>query len=686
MAAARRRRLSPAGIAMLLLALLVLVPSAAATPLSPGEKSAGPADPEDSAQLTITSITPVVEGDSTGLVIGELTNTTDATLTAPEVSLVGRAASGNRGDIVTWAEGTEPVAKEPRATATLGDLDPGESASFSLEVTADDLAPDLTAGAAWVSIQTERTAIHTFIGVHRAKEYVPMSMVWGVPLLLPSDERLFGPPGPERTQAWEEAVGPDSRLWQLTEQPPAKDEVWILDPSLIALPPEPSENAQAGTATTRALAAEREIRSQWASRVRSALDPARTIVLPAADADVSAAARSKAVADLVAPQVEEGVRAADMLGDAYANVQWPADPLVTMGRAAALGRLQPGAADPTILTDTSAIAPGGFTPTGATRTTGGTPLLVADRPLSMLAGSVATPEAATLARQRLVAESSVLLGERPGTPRSVLVVPDRGSLPSPEDYSQLRQAVDEIPWLERGSITDMLDRVETAPQDAVPRTAAQIEHATGATGTPVVGKRRAARIVRTREEMHVFASVRADGPLWSQRVNASLDQLTSARWRTDRSSYDSLSDHLTEEVSLTREDLVVSSGEVNFFADTGRLQITIVNNSDVELTNLDVRVESETPSFRIQEPSKPLTIGPTGQQKVTVQATALAAGRTPVHVVVTTPDGHQLTDRATLKVRMRPTGETVYWAIGGIAVVLLGAGTWRSLRRRKTQP
>ena len=75
---------------LLLLAMLVLLPSAAATPLSPGEDSTEP-------ELTISSITPVVDGESTGLVEGELTNTTDVTLIAPEVSLVGRAASADRG-------------------------------------------------------------------------------------------------------------------------------------------------------------------------------------------------------------------------------------------------------------------------------------------------------------------------------------------------------------------------------------------------------------------------------------------------------------------------------------------------------------------------------------------------------------------------------------------------------------
>lgn len=659
----------------MLLAMLVLLPSAAATPLSPGEDST-------ESELTISSITPVVEGESAGRVDGELTNTTDETLVAPEVSLVGRAASADRDDIAAWADGTDPIAKDPRATATLEDLEPGESAAFTIEVTADDLAPGLTAGASWVSVQTPRSAVHTFMGVHRSKEYVPMDMVWGVPLLLPTEEALFGEPGADRTQAWEDTVGPDSRLWEMTEEPPAEDEVWILDPSLLSLPPEPTEDT--GQELSRALTAERDIRSEWASRVRSTLDPARTIVLPFADADVAAAAGSKAVADLVAPQVKEGVRSAGLLSDAHGDIQWPSDGVVTERRAASLSRIHPGSTPPTLLTDTSAIAPGGFTPTGATRATHGAGLLVADDSLSTLAGEVSSPETATLARQRLVAETSVLLGERPGTPRSLLVVPDRESETSPEDYELLRDAVDEIPWLERGSFVDMLAQVDDAPRDAVPRTARQIERATGEIAPPVLDPTVAAGIAEYRRSMSTFASVRSDGPIWKQTVGAGLDQLTSSRWRSDVSSFDGLYDHLGEAVSLTRDDLVVSSGEVNFFADTGRLQITIVNRTDVELNNLDVRVESQTPSFRIQEPSKLLTIGPDGRQKVTVQATALAAGKTPVHVVVTTPDGQALTDQATLTVRMRPTGEAVYWIIAGLAVALLGAGTWRTLRRRRT--
>src|SRR5699024_5712713 len=161
----------------------------------------------------------------------------------------------------------------------------------------------------------------------------------------------------------------------------------------------------------------------------------------------------------------------DEIGQAHADIQWPADGLVTPSRTTALSRLQPGSSPSTILTNTSAFAPGNFTPTGAARTPKGARLLVADASLGELAGDLLSPTDAALASQRRVAESSVLRGERPGTPRSLLVVPDRASLPSPEGYAQLRSTVEEIPWLQRGNFTDMLAEVPTAPKTAVPRTA-----------------------------------------------------------------------------------------------------------------------------------------------------------------------------------------------------------------------
>ncbi|MGO4244585.1 DUF6049 family protein, partial [Janibacter sp. RAF20_2_2] len=280
MAAARRRRLS-ARIAGLLLAVLVVLPVAAAP------STAAPEAPDATGtRLTITSMTPVADGDGRATVRGRLTNTGTETLESPSVRLVPQQAGSRRSDIATWTEGTRPVEGASLDDDSLDDLPAGRSTPFVLRVDADDLLPDASAGAAWVSIQTETTAVHTFIGVHRTKEYEPLGLVWGIPLGLPADRRLFGH-GEGRAKAWSEAVGPDSRLARLTDEPPARDEAWLIDPTLLDVPEEE---------TTRT--AERRVRAERATALRDRIVGSRTLVLPGADADVAAGARSGAAARL----------------------------------------------------------------------------------------------------------------------------------------------------------------------------------------------------------------------------------------------------------------------------------------------------------------------------------------------------------------------------------------------------
>lgn len=662
---------------MIALALLVLLPSAAAMPSSPDEDSVD-------SRLSISSITPVVDGDDSAVVRGRLTNTGSEPLSSPEVEIVPREASPKRSDIATWAEGEKPIDGSGVDTVSLEDIDPGESATFTLQADAGDLAPDVTAGTAWVSVQTPETAVHTFVGVHRAKEYVPLDIVWGLPLVLPNNPRLFGAPGSARTRAWEDAVGEDSRIAGLTEEEPDTNEAWLLDPALLDASPEPVTGTKESVAT--AMTTEREVRRQRSSAIRERLVGQRTLVLPEADADVAAGAESASAAQVIRPRLRGGRTLAKQL-DARSDVMWPADGLVTEARSRDLERLHPGPKQPTMLTQSSMLVPSGFTPTGAARTTGGTPLLVSDETLSSIVGDLSSEGDVTLARQRLVAETSAVLGERPGTPRTLFVVPDRGTQPSPEAYAALRESVTQIPWLTKGSTTDLLDETEQVPADQVPRTPGQIASSPTASKAhgPVLTTGRARRIARDERSAATFASVRSDGDTWRRTVDPALDQLTSARWRETPYAYVRLHQRLSRAVTLSPQDLVVSSGEVNFFADTGRLQITIVNKTDAELSHLTIDLVSENPSFRIDSPPDPVTIGPGGRQTVTVQATALAAGQAPVHVVVTTPSGHELTRPATLRVQMRPTGDAIYWVIGGAAALLLGAGTWRTVRRpRKT--
>lgn len=653
---------------MLLLALLVLLPGVAASgaPLAPDA---------DGSRLTITSITPVVEDGETAVVRGRLSNTGTSTLTAPQVAVVPQEAGEGRGDIARWTRGSDPVTGTDLDSTTLDDVPAGRSAPFALRVEGADLIRGQAAGAAWVSIQSDDAAVHTFIGVHRTKEYEPLSLLWGIPLLLPADRDLWGASGERRTDAWRDAVGPDSQLADLTAESPAPDEAWILDPSLLTVPSDRGDQA------TEAESDERSLRAERAATLRSRLVGSRTLVLPDADADVAAGADSDAAADLVRPRVSAGTRTAEALG-ARSDVMWPADGLATGERASALHQLRPSGRAPTVLVPDSSLTPAGFTPTGGARTTAGTPLVVRDGPLSQLVSDLLGPGDVTLARQQLVAETAAVLRERAGTARTLVVVPERGSSPSPAAWAQLRASTDDIPWLAGADLPSVLEDADDAAPGVTARTAQQIDEATK--GDPlapaVLTDGRARQVARDQRSMATFATVRRDGTPWRAGVQPALQQLTSARWRQEVYSYVRLNQHLRDTVTLDADDLEVRSSDVNFFADTGRLQITIVNSTDVELTNLTVRLTPTNHSLRIDDSPDPLTIGPGGTQTVTVQASALAAGQVPVEVTVTTPGGHRVADPATLHVKVRPTGDSIYWVVGGAAVLLLAAGTWRSVR------
>ncbi|MBA4084822.1 MAG: hypothetical protein C0493_07760 [Kytococcus sp.] len=680
MAAARRRRLTRGGAALLLAAPVLLPGLAVPTSAMSAGRAAEPGD----ARITITSITPVVDGDGTATVRGRVTNTGNGTLEDQRMALVVQPGETDRAGLDAWAEGEEPVLGTALDTTSRLDVPSGGSTPFALTVDGADLLPGTAAGAVRLSVQTEATAVHTFLGVHRAKEYEPLRMVWGLPLLLPGDRELFGESGTTRTQTWQEAVGPDSRLARLTADPPGEDEAWLLDPALLDVP-QPSEDS--GVEDTGISEEERTVRAERAATLRRRLVASRTLVLPDADADVAAGAASPEAHRLVGPRVKRGTSVARGLG-ARSDVMWPADGLVTGERASALYQLRPSGNRPTVLVPDTSLQPGGFTPTGGTRTSDGTPLVVSDSVLSDLVSDLESTDDVPLARQRLVAETAELLGERPGTSRTVLVVPDRDSQPEVDAWQLLRDGAGRIPWLEPGSLSSVLAESAQADPTFLARTPGQIAEATKGdpAPAPLLTPERARRVQRDERAMATFASVRSDGTSWRRVVQPALHQLTSTRWRSDSYDFIRLHRHLHDAVTLARDDLVVSSGDVNFFADTGRLQITVINNTDVELSNLVVRLTPRNPSLRIDAPPDPVTIGPGGRQTVTVQASALAAGQVPVDVGVTTPAGHRLSAPATLHVRVRPTGDSIYWLVGGAAVLLLAAGTWRSVRGGRRSP
>lgn len=672
MAAARRRGLirGAGALLALLLTTLLLPPAALARPGGAGDVA--------DLRVVLTDITPVVTSDDgTARITAEVSNTGTTTVDGVSVSVVTGPSGVSATD---WSEADDPVQGSALDTAEPAALGPGEQTTVRLEVDAADLLPGRSWGAAPVSVQVDQAprAVRTFLGVHRAKEYEPLRMLWGVPVTLPHDRRVVGAPGADREAGWENAVGEGSRVAELTDAGPADGEVWFLDPTVLGSVPE-------GQAQPDSFAGEREIRDARAEVVRENLDPDATVVLPDADADIAAAAASEESAALVDPQVTSGQELADELG-ATGDLAWPADGIVSQDRVSAYTDMY--GRQPTVVVPSTSLPQDGSR-SSPRRSGSGAPLLVADATLSDTVGGLTGTQDAVLARQRVVAETAEILAQMPGTGRSVLVLPGRDSEPDPQAYAQVRDGAADIPWLESATLEEVRAETADAPVVDLPDTvaeAADLLADADPPADPILNDSRATRITRDREALRTYASVRSDGTVWAEVMGSAFGQLASSRWRGHLWSWGQAEGELREEATLTTNDLTVSSGDVNFFADSGRLQITVENHTDVELRNLQVTLEPGRPALRIEQQPEPVTVGPGSRQTVTVEASALAAGNVPIEIQVASPDGEVLTAPAQLDARVRPTGDWIYWVLGGAATLLVVAGVWRTVRRRGDRP
>ena len=127
----------------------------------------------------------------------------------------------------------------------------------------------------------------------------------------------------------------------------------------------------------------------------------------------------------------------------------------------------------------------------------------------------------------------------------------------------------------------------------------------------------------------------------------------------------------------------------------GRLALLRIHNGELKkgqtvawckkdgtVENVKLTVEASNPRLRIDSQPPILRIGPRSRATVNVSVTALAAGSVPLRTTLTTPDGTVIGQGADVQVRVTPTGNWVYWGLGGAAGLILLLGIVRTVRRR----
>ncbi|WP_147431614.1 DUF6049 family protein [Terracoccus luteus] len=711
------------------------VTSATPATLTPSLTPAATPDPTR-AVVTLRTVTPaVVAPGDTVTVAGTVTAPSSGPLTGATVRVVvDRQRLDERAQVATWAASTDPSDGRTVGTVDIADVPASGRTTFTLTMDAGAVRSDRVFAALPVSVEVVQEGASTPVGVthsffswHVRKEYDRLQVATAVPLTLDPDVDLYSGDPTTRDAAWTEVIGPTSRVQRIVDGTKGAQATLAVDPSLfgpetppaIGTPsgspsgtsttPTPSTSAPSapstpppsgatsppasaaptgtstGTATGGADGGE-GARSRTEAALTSALAGSlrgrELWALPYADADMAATVDSDDTNGLVRDLVDRARIVSDTVGQPVRDdVVWPVDGLLPPGREAALRTLLSGTAvgrAAGVVVDERAVT-SDSTPTPSARrvASGGTRLLAYDPVLSSLLPTRADAGSA-LPVQRYLAETLVLLGERPGTTRSVFVTAPRTYDPDPATLSAFLAAVSSAPWVDP---VDPAALLEDSGGDQASAAETPVQPVASAAPKPTLSAGRLANLAAQRSRLQDVAAVLADGQAFERTYREVLDELASTRWRWQPDSWDVLSNTVARETTAATSAITVADQSVNFLAEQGSLQVTVENGLPFAVAGVRLVLAPTNPRMQVVEQPGAITVAPGSKRTVRVPVVAVAAGRADIRAYLTTEDGTPIGSPAVISVSANPLDGRIYWVGGAVVALVLVAGVGRALLR-----
>ncbi len=709
-------------------------------PLSASVPVATPA--RDRALITLTSVDPVVVGPGkTVKVKGVVTAPAVGALLGATMRVIeGTAALDRRGEVADWAAQTGPARGRVVATTRLPTVNAGQSTTFTLDFPASRVARSAPFAAIPISVEvTAQDApqpsgvLRTFLNWQSRKEYVPLEIATVLPVTLDPDPDLFSGHEDARVAAWRSAIGPGSRVQHLIDGSAGHTVTLAVDPSVFgpALPggaspdsgpPEPSPSpsptasgpatgaptvpsgtppsptpgtpggtatptphqSSSGAATTTpagvAALAGPEV-AQLGDDVVAELRGRSVWALPYADADLAAAASIDPTNGMIRDLVDRSSIVGERLGaPARADIVMPADGLLAPGTEAALTTLlrgtRVGKPAGIVVNSATITSPTAYTPSARRISASGTRLLAWDPTLSGLLPIGAASGVAP--RQQFLAETLALLGERPGTERSVLVLGGRTYRPDPATLRDLLAAIDAAPWLTPVPADSLL--VDSG-SDVATRASTPTRSVPAIAPAPTLTAARLARMAEQRDTLRRVATVLRDGAAFEATYREVLDELASARWRWNPRAWPLLESSVSANVHAATSAIKVVPRSFNFLAEQGTLSITVENGLDFAVEDIRLVLSPTNPRMQVVQQPPPIRIGANSKTSVKVTVRAVAAGQADIRAFLTTADGTPIGSPAVIPVAANPLDSTIYWVGGVLAALVLVAGVARALLR-----
>lgn len=690
----------------------------------------GAAD-DQTVMVSVATVKPGVALPKSAVkVTGSVRNSGKVSITLPVArALIGQRPLSTRQDVSNWATTESELPLDEVARVLVGKtLLPGAVAAFTLTIPANAIGqalrnqpfavlPVRVEVAGTTSGGTQQSGdVHTFLpALARVKRFEPMSIAWLFPLALDPDPALQGSPSTARTAAWQKAIGPGSRLDRLIQGTKNANVTWAIDPAILGPQetplaveatassgptPSPSASQPSGEGTPPPPDPVTVATTALTARLKAAAAGHILWSLPYADPDLAALLPTASGNQILNKVISHPSTLDATVGPARADIAWPVDGTLTPPAQTLLRQAfaSPGLA--AAVTSSTTLESQNRDTTDAThKSSSGLPLLAYDDLLSKTVAQTSSKATGAVTIQRFLADSLALLGEREGTRnRSVLVAEPRTFAGDPTVLRSLFAAVEqEAPWLSRATTGQLLSasmsRTPDSPlRDAGLTTTAPTAPAATSTvsdptspGTSPLTSDQLATVPGTLSDIRGIASILGNGQVFADTWADAQVQKLSTRWRDHPegpAAIDALTKAAIDEVS---RNVRVAPSRVNFFADKGVMQVTVLNDLPVAIHDVRLTLTPAQPRLRIERQPLPLRIGAKARANVLLPVTSIAAGQVNIDAVLTTPNGTRLGQDATVNVQVQPPASWIYWVLGGLAGIVLILGTQRSLRRGSTR-
>jgi hypothetical protein len=668
-------------------------------------------------EVSLETMTPsVIPRRGTVTVTGEVTNTSEDTWTDLQAYLMVSASPITTGSDLATAAETDPAAEVGgRITRDglfdeIGDLDPGESTSYTLSVPRKYLEITGEPGAYWVGVHVLGAVDGVRDGVAdgRARTFMPLMSDRGprteVAVVVPlrdrirrsADGRLLG------IERWQSMLGPEGRLTRLSDFAAESEQplTWLVDPAVLdaassvadenppldtgndgsgpdegqgdqgdeeSASPSPSPSAEGdggdtGSADGEEPTPEAQDAAEWLTSFVDGSSRSSVLALPYGDLDVAAVTGNR-LGRILRKGETLSRRTLDGLGVDGSPVVAPPSGFLP---PRALAALDPDT--PVVLSDRA--FPDGPGPL-LTRPDG-TEVVLLDSAAGSGGPGPNDPTDPLALRQRILADAAVHAlsadRERP------LVV----STPPYWELGGAWQGADffdglEVPWLSQVDLTTVLSRDDGEPSTEPPAYSARERRRQ----VPFANQLATQELVDT-GDVYAALLTRNDTVGDDLAKAAMLASSYSARSRPSAALERARNTTLRIRRTMQLVD-VDGPGFVMMSSETGPISVTVVNNLDETVT---VRLEAATrrDGLEIKTPD-PITLGPGQRAPVRLRAESTSIGVHEVTLVATTEDGRRLGSALQFNVRSSNVGLVIWVVMGTAGALLLVMIGFRILRR-----